>query len=168
MVYRIAADGGIQDRFELALQSGSPVQSKQAQAFLLALGLPAPAVLFVVDLGVVIGIEGIRSYPAVFRALLGSAGPSLIVVFALSTGLAIMAWRRSGSFGLAKREQVAWAVFVLCFGLAAYLGLLLYRRWPIRQPCPNCRAQPPRDRAACAECGTRFPDPPLKGIEIFA
>ena len=67
-----------------------------------------------------------------------------------------------------EREQFAWAVFVLLFGLPAYVGFLLYRRWPIRQPCPNCQAQAPRDRVACAECGTRFPDPALKGIEIFA
>ena len=79
-----------------------------------------------------------------------------------------MAWRRSRAFGLSRQGQIAWAVFVLLFGLPAYVGFLLYRRWPIREPCPICQTQVPRDRVACAECGTRFPDPALKGIEIFA
>jgi len=167
-VYRVADDGAIQEGFELTLQSGAVAQSKQARAFLLALGLPAPAILFVVDLLIALGIDRIQSYPAFFLILLRSSGPSLLAVFALSAILAILAWRRSRSFGLAKREQIAWVVFVLLFGLAAYVGFLLYRRWPIRQPCLSCHAQAPRDRAACTECGTRFPDPSLKGIEIFA
>jgi hypothetical protein len=168
MAYRIADDGAIQDQFKLTLQTGSPVPNKQTEAALLALGLPAPAILFVVDLLIVLGIEGMQSHSAAFLALLGSSGPSFIAVFALSIGLAIMTWRRSRSFGLAKREQVAWVGSVLLFGLAAYWGFLLYRRWPIRQPCPTCRAQPPRDRAACSVCGTHFPNPSLTGIEIFA
>jgi hypothetical protein len=168
MVYRIAQDGAIQDRFEVALHNGSRAETKQVRASMAALAIPAPAILVVVDLLSVIGIDRVQSYPAVINAMLGSAGPSLFAVFVLSSVLAIMAWRRSRSFGLAKRERVAWVVFVLLFGFAAYVGFLLFRRWPIRQPCPNCHAQAPRDRAACAECGTRFPDPSLKGIEIFA
>ena len=82
--------------------------------------------------------------------------------------LAVLAWRRSRAFGLSRKERITWTVFVLLFGLPAYVGFLLYRRWPIRLPCPNCQARVPRDRMACAECGTRFPDPGLKGIEIFA
>ncbi len=168
MVYRIANDGSIQDWYELTLKWGSPVLSKQTQAYGLALALPVPAILFVVDLFIAIGIDRTQSYPAVFLALLKSSGPSLMVIFALSAVLAIMAWRRSRSFGLAKRDRVAWVVFVLLLGLPAYVGFVLYRRWPVRLPCPNCHTQAPRDRAACAECGTRFPDPSLKGTEIFA
>jgi len=79
-----------------------------------------------------------------------------------------MAWRRNRAFGLCRREQVAWVVFILLFGIHAYAGYLLYRRRPIREKCPNCHSQSPRDRAACAECGRTFPDPALTGIEIFA
>jgi len=168
VVYRIANDGAIQDRFEVTLHNGSRAETKQARALMAALAIPAPAILIVVDLLFVIGIDRIQSYSAVTNAMLGSAWPSLLAVVALSLVLAIMAWRRSRSFGLAKRQRVAWVVFVLLLGLPAYMGFLLYRRWPVRQPCPNCHAQAPRDRAACAECGTRFPDPSLKGIEIFA
>jgi hypothetical protein len=167
-VYRIAADGAIQDRFEVALSTGWPVTSKQTRDLLAAIVVPAPAILFVVDLLFVTEVDRIKSYPAVASAMLKVAGPSLLVVFVLSLIMAIVAWRRSRAFGLSKRAQVAWAVIVLLFGFPAFVGLLIYRRWPIRQPCPSCRAQTPCNRPVCVECGTRFPNPSLKGIEIFA
>ena len=168
LVYRFANDGAIEDHFELSLQTGSTALSKQAQAFLLILGVPAPAVVVVVTLLLALVTDQIEGFPAVLTALLKDSVPSLIAVLALSLILAGMAWRRSRAFGLSRQGQIAWAVFVLLFGLPAYVGFLLYRRWPIRQPCPNCQTQVPRDRVACAECGTRFPEPALKGIEIFA
>ncbi|MFI5460866.1 MAG: hypothetical protein ACHRXM_36105 [Isosphaerales bacterium] len=168
MVYRIADDGAIQDRFELTLQTGSPVRIKQHEAVQLTLALPAPAMLLFIEPLFVMLIDQAESNPAAVSAMLKSSWPSLMAVFALSLVLAIMAWRRNRAFGLPNREQVAWVVFVLLFGVPAYAGFLLHRRWPIRQKCPNCHAQSPRDRAACAECGTCFPDPAKKGIEIFA
>jgi hypothetical protein len=69
---------------------------------------------------------------------------------------------------LPKREQVAWLAFVFVLGLPAFAGFLLSRRWVIRQPCTTCHALAPRDRPECVKCGTRFPDPALLGIEIFA
>ena len=167
-VYRIAADGATQDRFEVALLTGSPVTNRRTRASLAAIVVPAPAILFVVDLLIVREVDRIKSNPAVVSAMFGGAGPSLLVVIVLSLIMAIMAWRRSRSFGLSKRAQVAWTVIVLFFGLPACVGFLIYRRWPIRQPCPYCHAQTPHDRPACAECGMRFPNPSLKGIEIFA
>jgi hypothetical protein len=168
IVYRIAADGTIQDRFELTLQSGSPVTSQaglQMQAFL---ALPAPAILFVLEPLIVMRNDRSLSSPAAFSALLGTLWPSLVAVVVLASILAVVTWRRSRSFGLPKREQIAWVFFVLLLGLFAFVGFLLHRRWPIRQPCPSCNARAPRDRVACAECGTLFPEPSPKGIEIFA
>jgi len=167
-MYRIAADGTIKDQIDFTLKKGSLPRNKQAEAFLLALALPEPAVLFVVDLLLAIGTGRTQVGQLVLVGLRGSSGLALLVVLALSAALAIVAWRRSRAFGLPKRDQAAWAVFVLVFGVAAYVGLLLYRRWPIRLPCPTCHAEAPRDRVACAGCGTTFPDPPLKGIELFA
>ena len=169
LVYRIAGDGAIEDQFAVDLQTGSSAPDKATQAFLLALGLPVPAILFAIGLFLVIANDPPQSYPAAVTALLKDSWPSLLIaVLALSIVLAILVQRRSRAFGLSRREQIAWSVFVLLFGLPAYVGFRLYRRWPIRQPCPNCHAQAPRDRVACAECGMRFPDPSLKGIEIFA
>jgi len=168
MVYRIAANGAIREQVELTLKNGGPAGNKQAEAYLLALGLPAPSILFFIDLFFVIGINRIQSGPSAFLGSLGQSGPPLFVVWALSSVLAFLAWRRARSFGLSNRDQAVWATFVLLFGVAAYLGFILYRRWPIRQPCPTCHAQAPRDRATCAACGTLFPDLALKGTEIFA
>jgi hypothetical protein len=167
-VYRIANDGSIKDRFELTLQTGVPATNNQTRAFLTALALPAPAILLAVDLAFVTEVDQEQSYPAAITALLKDSGPTLISIFALSSILAIMSWRWTRSFGLSRREQMTWVVFVLLFGLPACVGFLVNRRWPIRELCPNCHARSPRDRVACAECGTRFPDPALKGIEIFA
>jgi len=167
-IYRIADDGTIQDRFEVILQTRTLRLSEEMGGFLLALAVPAPAILVVIEPLSLMGVDQARSYPAAVSAMLKLLWPSLLVVFALTLVLAVVTKRRSRAFGLSKREQLAWTVFVLLLGLPAYAGCLLYRRWPIRQPCPNCHARAPRDRAACAECGTRFPDPALKGIEIFA
>jgi hypothetical protein len=168
IVYRIGADGVIQDRFELTLQTGSPATNQvvlQTQVFL---GLPAPAFLFVVEPLFMMSTDRTGSYPNAFIGLLATLWPSLLAVVALASILAFITRRRCHSFGLRKKEQVAWVVFVLLLGLPAFVGFLLSRRWPIRQPCPTCHSQAPGDRAACADCGARFPDPALKGIEIFA
>jgi hypothetical protein len=168
MVYRITAEGAIQDRFELTLQTGSPATNQAALQFQVFLGLPAPAFLFVIEPLLMMSINRTESYSKTFVALLGTLWPSLLAVAVLASILAIITWRRARSFGLPKREQVTWAVFVLLFGFPAFVGFLLCRLWPIRQPCPTCHARAPRDRSACAVCGNRFPDPALKGIEIFA
>jgi hypothetical protein len=168
IVFRVANDGTIQDRFELTLQTGWPATRPRSRALQAALALPVPAILLAVDLAFAIGVDHVGSFPAAVAALMRDAAPALFSIFALSMLLAFLAWRRSRAFGLSGREQIAWVVFVLLFGLPAFLGFLLSRRWPARDLCTNCRARAPRDRAACAECGSRFPDPALKGIEIFA
>jgi hypothetical protein len=168
LVYRITGNGAIEEQFAVDLQTGWSAQDRATQAFQLALGLPVPAMLFAIGLLLVIVIDPPQSDAAAITALLKDSGASLIAVLALSIVLTILAQRRSRAFGLSRREQIAWSVFVLLFGLPAYVGFPLIRRWPTRQPCPNCHAQAPRDRLACAECGMRFPDPSLKGIEIFA
>ncbi len=166
MVYRIAGDGTIQDQFELELQTGGV--PKQTQDLISVLAFPAPAILFAVIPVIQYGIDQLQGYPAGLAALLKNTWPAFSAVLVLSLILAVMAWRRSRAFGFSGHEQIAWVLFVLLFGLPAYAGFLLYRRWPIRLPCPKCHAKVPRDRWACAECGERFPDPSFKGIEIFA
>jgi hypothetical protein len=168
IVYRIADDGAIQDEFGLSLKTGNRAMSEQAEGLLLALGLPAPAILLAIEPQILMERDRLPGYPAAFRAMLRRSWPSVLATLALSFALALAAWRRMRAFGLARRERVAWGVFVLLLGVPAYAGMLLSRRWPARAPCPNCHARSARDRDACAECGTRFPVPALKGIEIFA
>ena len=124
--------------------------------------------LFAIGVLLVIANDPPQSYPAAVTALLKDTWPSF------DRGPCSV--NRPGHPGPAEKSCVrplparASRLVGLCapFRLPAYVGFRLYRRWPIRQPCPNCHAQAPRDRVACAECGTRFPDPSLKGIEIFA
>jgi hypothetical protein len=168
IVYRIADDGAIRDRFELTLQSGSQSPSQETQSMLLGLGLPAPAILLAVQPVFLREIDRASSYPAAIGATLKSWWPSLTAVLALSSVLAVIAWRRSRAFGLSRREQIGWTALVLLLGLPGFVGFLLHRRWPVREPCPICHTRAARDRAACAECDTRFPEPALKGIEVFA
>jgi hypothetical protein len=167
-IYKIATDGTIQDQFEVILQDSAPGLGQQMGTLLLAVAVPVPAIVVVIEPLMLMGIEQAQSYPAAVSTMLRDSWSSLLVVFALAFVLAALAKRRGRAFGLSQREQYVWAVVVVLLGIPAYVGFLLYRRWPVRLPCPNCHARAPRDRALCAECGTRFPDPALKGIEIFA
>jgi hypothetical protein len=168
VIYRIADDGTIQDTIELTLQSGAGATSERAQAVLLRVGVPVPAFLLVIEPLFEMLTSPAQGFPAAFMAGLGRSWPWWLPVLALSVVVAVLAWRRSRAFGLSRREQITWTIYVLLPGVPAYVGFVLSRHWPVREPCPNCHAQAARDRAECAECGTRFPEPSLKGTEIFA
>jgi hypothetical protein len=167
-VYRIAGDGGIVERTEVTLKSGTLASNEADTQMLMFLALPAPALLTIVEPLSLMSSDRSLRYPAALAASIKQSWPSLLGAIAVSSFLGLIAWRRAMSFGLPKREQVAWLAFVFLLGLPAFAGFLLSRRWVVRQPCTTCHALAPRDRPECVKCGTRFPDPALKGIEIFA
>jgi hypothetical protein len=167
LLYRIAADGAILERTEVTLKSGSLLDDGMGTQIMMIL-LPSPAFLVLVEPLPLMNSDRSLSYLAALAAFIKQFWPPLLGVIAISSFLAIIAWRRSKSFGLPEREQVAWLAFVFLLGLPAFAGFLLSRRWVVRQPCTTCHALAPRDRPECVKCGTRFPDPALKGIEIFA
>jgi hypothetical protein len=167
-VYRISEKGEVRESLELSLQTGTNAPSEYVQLSLMGVGLPAPAVLLAVRSFMAMVGDPSQRTPTALEAVLGQSWPSLAAVLVLSLVLATIAWRRARTFGLSPRDQAVWAGFVLLFGVPAFAGYLLYRRWPVRQPCPHCHSRPARDRDACAECGTPFSDPALKGTEIFA
>lgn len=90
----------------------------------------------------------------------------MAAVSILGVVLAYLCYRRQRKYGLPWTG--VWMVFVLLFGLPAYLGYLAHRAWPARLPCPNCGQLAPRDRPTCLACGKEFPTPAMKGIEVFA
>jgi len=92
--------------------------------------------------------------------------PATVVIFLLGVILAGLCYRRQQKYGLPWTG--AWTVFVLLFGLPGYVGYLAHRSWPARLPCPHCGRPAPRDRPACMGCGRDFPEPALKGTEVFA
>ena len=167
LVYRIAAEGAILERLKVSIHTGSGV-SNETQAFLLALALPVPALVLPIEPGTRMRADQGWSYGAAVRSTPISSLTALAAVLALASVLAVITWRRSRQFGVSRRMQIAWTLFVALFGVPSFVGYLLHRRWPVREPCPSCHEQAARDRAACSHCGTRFPEPALKGIEIFA
>ena len=166
-VYLIAGDGAIRDSFELALQNRSNSRTERATFHLLALSLPAPSALIAVEASMVT-LNPSPDYVTAFGTVLKRSWPSLAAALAISSVLAAATWRQGRRFGLPRRERAVWSVFVLLFGVPAFAGFRLQRRWPAREPCPHCHARSPRDRDACADCGTPFPVPALRGTEIFA
>ena len=167
-VYRFADDGTVRDSFDVALRNGSRTPNGAAERTLTALCLPVPAVLLAGEIFIRSQADPVPGYPKAVRTALERAWPWLLAVLALSSVLAALVWWRSRAFGLSRRAQTVWAVFVLLFGVPACVGFWLHRRWPVRVSCPHCHARSARDRDACAACGTPFPAPALKGIEIFA
>jgi hypothetical protein len=90
----------------------------------------------------------------------------LSIMSLMSIVLAALCYRRQRKYRLPWTP--VWTIFVLLFGLPAYFGYLAHRVWPGRLPCPHCGKLAPRDRSACFACGREFPEPALKGTEVFA
>jgi hypothetical protein len=90
----------------------------------------------------------------------------LVIPSVASAILALIAYRRQRKFGLPSTGL--WVVFVLLFGLPGFFGYLAHRVWPARLPCPKCGKLVSRDRPACFACGQEFPEPAMKGTEVFA
>jgi len=167
-LYRIAADGAIRDSVELTLQTGANAPSEQAQHSLTALAVPSPAVYVLAESLMAMQANQPENIPSALGARLKHSWPWLAGVLALSSVLSAVAWLRARAFGRSPRGPMVWAGFVLLLGVPAFVGFLVHRPWPVREPCPHCNALCPRDRDSCSECGTPFPDPALKGIEISA
>lgn len=169
IVYRLKADGSIQESTPLALNSGLRTNSHWWEADLIfGVGFPAPLPLLVMTVGqAVIGNDGTSVQNHVL-VLLRRFWKVAILVMLASAVLATLAWLRGKAFGLSEGERLSWAIFVFLLGLPGFAGFLLARRWPPRIPCPSCQAPAPRDREVCAACHTAFPAPAAKGIEIFA
>ncbi len=106
------------------------------------------------------------NYFTVLGWALQRAWQALVLTSLISIALAWLTYCRQRRYGLPWTG--VWTTFVLLFGLPAYLGYLAHRSWPARLACPGCGKLAPRDRPACFSCGTEFPPPAPKGIEVFA
>jgi hypothetical protein len=92
--------------------------------------------------------------------------PPLAALCILSLVLANWTFRRQSRYS--RHGAVAWAMFVFIWGVPGLVAYLLHRHWPASETCEKCGKSSPRDRDACLHCGTAFPPPAMKGIEIFA
>jgi hypothetical protein len=166
-VYQLAADGTIQNFVDVALRNGAGPQNESAAIAILGIAMPSPAPMLAAQ-ALIAAPNRPEGYAGRLAKQLRRAAPALAAVVLLSLGLAAAAWKRSAAFGLSRREQIAWTALTAVFGVPAFVGILLHRAWPAREPCPHCRANVPRDRIACEACGTPFPAPAPRGTEIFA
>jgi hypothetical protein len=106
------------------------------------------------------------NYSAALKSWWAAGWPALLAVCIVSVVLAFVCYRRTKR--ISEYGLLAWALFVFLLGAPGLVGYLLHRRWPVTEKCQHCGEITPRDRDACLDCGTEFPLPPLKGIEIFA
>jgi len=166
-IYRLAADGTVQGSVDVALRNGGARPNESAAMAMMGIAMPSPALLLTAQ-ALIATPNRPEGYAARLAKQLRRAAPSLAGVVLLSLGLAATAWKRSEAFGLSRREQIVWAASTAVFGVPAFVGFLLHRPWPAREPCPHCHTLVPRDRIACAACATPFPAPALRGTEIFA
>jgi hypothetical protein len=63
-------------------------------------------------------------------------------------------------------KAILWGTFVAITGVPGAIGYWLHRRWPANEWCRHCQRQAPRDREACYFCGTAFPPPPTRDIDL--
>lgn len=63
-------------------------------------------------------------------------------------------------------RAIIWGIFVAITGMPGAIGYWLHRRWPAKERCRHCQRLAPRDREACYYCGTAFPAPPTRDIDL--
>ncbi len=93
---------------------------------------------------------------------------TLLLALILSALLATFCSVRLARYRATRMERVIWPVFVLLFGLPAWVGFRFGRGWPILESCPHCHAKVPRDQTECLDCAKKFPAPVEVGTEVFA
>jgi hypothetical protein len=113
--------------------------------------------------------EGLSAtYPEALARALTEFWPALLIAQLVGAGLAVLCHRRQVRYGAGRAERVVWPLFVLLVGLPGWVGYRFGRSWPVRERCPACGVDVPRDRGACACCAADFPRPALRGTEVFA
>jgi hypothetical protein len=135
-----------------------------------ATAMPAPvalAALFATELAAGFQWSGEElSASEAVAAAFAVGWPALATVVVLSAGLTILVWRRQRRY--AASGTLIWMAFVLLGGFPGLFAYRFHRRWSVLAACPACGQRAPRDRDACAHCGTEFPAPAPKGTEVFA
>lgn len=161
--------GKIAREEEVVVQKQQP-QSPRNRSCGAALMIPVPAV--VVSCTFFFGPrnqldQGIETdYRSAFARSLPWWGPMLLITSVLGAVAAWCCWWWQKRYAMGW--SWVWIVFVFLLGVPGLLGYLFHRRWPVRAECAECRQSVPRDREACCACGSEFPPPAEKGIEVFA
>ncbi|WP_425616395.1 hypothetical protein NA78x_000041 [Anatilimnocola sp. NA78] len=147
------------------------VVGPSARTGMVMFAIGAPAIAWQIPLYLKVAWSNLHTRKAVplssaTTQVISASWPGFLLTVVVSAGLAIAAYRRHRRFGLPGATW--WAAFVFLFGPAGWFAYRWHRTWPPLEDCPACEQPAPRDRVRCLECGTSFPPPELKGIEIFA
>ena len=170
-LYWISADGGVEQTKHVVLHY-TPTVSERMHRSLMALFFPTHVVITTTAVVLEPWLKSVTSetedYPAALAKSLSYYWPGLLVLSVASVVLSVWCYRHQTRFSVTGTERVVWCVFVFLFGVPGLAGYLLHRRWPVREVCDKCRFEAPRDDDSCHTCGTLFPEPASKGIEVFA
>lgn len=159
----LAADGSVVRREVVALRLA---ETQRVQAGLFAVMLPSPTMYtYMAHKFASMNLMGDPLNPGRFREVLALYLPFLLLVYGVSTALAICTHRRQTRYALPAAGL--WAVFVFLLGVPGWLAYRWHRDWPLLKECGDCHRAAPRDREACAACGQLFAAPPPLGTEIF-
>ena len=135
----------------------------------IAAACPAPALAsLAVVADAAVGTEGAGGFGSELAVALHRLWPYLFAIILFSSFFAWLCYRRQTRFAAPRMQRIAWSVFVWLFGVPGFIGYLFHRRWPVVDACASCANQVPMDREACSACDTAFPEPAMRGIEVFA
>jgi len=112
--------------------------------------------------------EEAATYPDGLTQALADFWPSLALAGLVSMGLAWACNRRQTRYATSGLERTLWPLFVFLFGLPGWVAYRYGRSWPVLDRCPSCRKLVPCVCNRCAACQVEFPQPALKGTEVFA
>jgi hypothetical protein len=92
----------------------------------------------------------------------------LLATIPAGAALAVACYRRQTHYQRSRAERIGWPLFVFLLGIPGWIGYRYCRSWPPLDVCPACHELAPHDQELCVVCGREFPQPELKGTEIFA
>ena len=105
---------------------------------------------------------------AAIQRMVAEYRQTFVLALVISLILAIVCYIRLTRYRATRMERIVWPVFVLLFGLPAWIGFRFGRAWPILETCPHCNARIPKDQTEGLACTKEFPAPVELGTEVFA
>lgn len=159
-------------REEKVVHDADPgIRGARDASLVVAAVIPAPASGLLMSLYTVPRLDDMRtgdaaSYSTALAKSLQQTWPALVIV--LTVGIAAVLGYEARRKKDGRPRSWAWVIFVFLFGLPGLVGYLLHLGQPVRETCPACQAESPRDDENCRFCGTPFPEPSPRGIEVFA
>jgi hypothetical protein len=165
----IDASGKVLRQEEITLLGRDLRPFSKADGWKLAFAVPAPVAMFFEMVAGPISYIELKvetNYTIPFVRVLLDIWPQLLVICILGAVLAWLCYRRQRRMALPWTW--IWVGFVFLCGAPGFLAYRFHRRWPVLEKCHVCDHTVPQDRENCSSCGSEFPVPAPKGIEVFA